>query len=192
MPAKFLQRIPPSLRSCPVRDQCCSNERTVGYSRIDGSGDSRFQRSPASYVSFSNCIRLVLHSVTNVGRSILRASEVTAIQIHRRGVDGRAARGDGRDCAASFCLFCRVFVCFAARCCRCSSEEQSWSGGTGWILRGYSGVLLGYCRGTTGVLLQSPQFGRTIIDPLLRIGKVPRATVGSVTVLPCGCSVSRY
>jgi hypothetical protein len=90
---------------------------------------------------------------------------VTAIQIHRRGVDDRAARGDGRDCAASFCLFCRVFVCFAARCCRCSSEEQSWSGGTGWVLRGCSGVLLGYYRGTTGVLLQSLQSGRTIIDP---------------------------
>jgi hypothetical protein len=38
----------------------------------------------------------------------------------------------------------------------------------------------------------SLEFGRTLIDPLLRIGQVPRATVGSVTVLPCGCSVSRY
>jgi hypothetical protein len=75
---------------------------------------------------------------------------VTAIQIHRRGVDDRAARGDGRDCAASFCLFCRVFVCFAARCCRCSSEEQSWSGGTGWVLRGYRE----YYWGTTGVVLE--------------------------------------
>ncbi len=77
---------------------------------------------------------------------------MTAIQIHRRGVDDTAARGDGRDCAASFCLFCRVFVCFAARCCRCGSEERSWSEGTGWVLRGTreyywgpAGVLLEYC-----------------------------------------------
>ncbi len=91
---------------------------------------------------------------------------MTAIQIHRRGVDDRAARGDGRDCAASFCFFLQR--------------------------GGYSGVLLGYCRGTTGVPPQSLRFGRTIIDPLLRIGKVPRATVGSVTVLQHGCSVSRY
>ena len=75
---------------------------------------------------------------------------MTAIQMHRRGVDDKAARGDGRDCAASFCLFCRVFVCFAARCCRCSSEEQSWSGGTGWVLRGYRE----YYWGTTGVVLE--------------------------------------
>jgi hypothetical protein len=64
-----------------------------------------------------------------------------------------------------FVRFCRVFVFFAARCCRFSSEEQSWSGGTGWVLRGCSGVLLGYYRGTTGALLQSLQSGRTIIDP---------------------------
>ena len=45
----------------------------------------------------------------------------------------------------------RVFVCFiAARCCRCSSEEQSWSGGTGWVLRGYRE----YYWGTTGVVLE--------------------------------------
>jgi hypothetical protein len=111
---------------------------------------SRVRRLKIS--AFSGQLRQLfeLHSVKNVGRSILRASEVIAIQIHRRGVANTAARGDGRDCAASFCLFCRVFVCFGARCCRCSSEEQSWSGGTGWVLRGYRD----YCWGTAGVLLE--------------------------------------
>lgn len=87
---------------------------------------------------FDSCAR------TNVGRNIFRTSEATAIRgaqpeamPDRRVVDNAAATGDGRDCAARFCFLQRG----AAATVRKNSQ-----GGTGWVLRGYSGVLQGYCR----------------------------------------------